>query len=64
LVLLEGGANTIRLARAGVPPVTVTDVLTIQSQTADRCWAAVTDASPVYVERYPSTLGRGNNLFQ
>lgn len=64
LVFLEGGANTIRLERAGVAPVTVVDVLSMQNQTADHCWAAVTDASPVYVERHPPTLGRGNNLFQ
>lgn len=64
LVFLEGGANTIRLERAGVPPVTVVDTLSIQNQTDDHCWAAVTDASPTYVEKYPPTLGRGNNLFQ
>ena len=61
LAFAEGGVNTIRLERAGVSPVTVVDVLTIQSQTPDHCWAAVTDASPVYVEKYPPTLGRGNS---
>ncbi len=61
LSFAEGGVNTLRLERAGVAPVTVVDVLTIQSQTPDHCWAAVTDASPVYVEKYPPTLGRGNS---
>jgi len=39
------------------------DTLAIQGQTPDHCWAAVTDASQVYVETYPPTLGRGNNWF-
>ena len=64
LAFAEGGVNNVRLERAGVSPVTVVDVLTLQSQTPDHCWSTVTDASPVYVERYPPTLGRGNSWFQ
>jgi hypothetical protein len=61
LSFAEGGVNILRLERAGGAPVSVVDVLTIQSQMTDYCWAAVTDASPVYLEKYPPTLGRGNS---
>jgi hypothetical protein len=64
LDFVEGGANAVRLYRAGESPLVLVDTLAIQSQTPDHCWAAVTDASPVYVERYPPTLGRGNSWFQ
>lgn len=64
LDFVEGGVNAVRLERAGTPPVVVVDRLTVQSQVADHCWAAVTDASPVYVQKYPPTLGRGNSMFE
>jgi hypothetical protein len=64
LAFAEGGVNTIRLERAGESPLVLVDTLAIQSQTPDHCWAAMTDASPVYVERYPPTLGRGNSMFE
>ncbi len=64
LSFTEGGANTVRLYRAGESPLILVDTLAVQSQTADHCWAAVTDASPVYVQKYPPTLGRGNNWFE
>jgi len=63
LGFVEGGAHTVRLYRAGESPVVLVDTLVIQSQTSDHCWAAVTDASPVYLEKYPPTLGRGNSWF-
>jgi len=64
LGFVEGGTNTVRLYRAGESPLVLVDTLAIQGQTPDHCWAAVTDASPVYVERYPPTLGRGNSWFE
>jgi hypothetical protein len=64
LGFVEGGANTVRLYRAGESPLVLVDTLAIQGQTPDHCWAAVTDASPVYLEKYPPTLGRGNNWFE
>lgn len=64
LDFVEGGSNAVKLERAGTSPVTVVDVLTIQSQVADHCWAAVTDASPTYVQKFRPTLGRGNSMLE
>jgi hypothetical protein len=64
LDFVEGGSNAVKLERAGTSPVVVVDRLTMQSQVADHCWAAVTDASPTYVQKYPPTLGRGNSWFE
>ncbi len=64
LDFVEGGSNAVKLERAGTSPVVVVDRLTVQSQVADHCWAAVTDASPVYVQKHPPTLGRGNSWFE
>jgi hypothetical protein len=64
LDFVEGGTNAVKLERAGTSPVLVVDRLTMQSQVADHCWAAVTNASPVYVQKYPPTLGRGNSWFE
>jgi hypothetical protein len=60
----EGGQNAVRLEQMGQPPTSVVDSLTIQSQAADYCWAAQTDASRVYVEKWPPTLGKGNSWFE
>ena len=64
LQIVTGFSNTIRLERAGSSPLVVVDTLTVQGQQADHCWAAITDASPTYVEKYPPTLGRGNSWFE
>jgi hypothetical protein len=53
---VEGGANTVRLYRAGESPLVLVDTVAFQSQTPDHCWAAVTDASPTYVQKYPPTV--------
>jgi hypothetical protein len=60
LSFYEGGQNVVRLEQMGQPPTGLVDSLTIQSQAADHCWAAITDASRVYVEKWPPSLGRGN----
>ena len=59
----EGGPNVVRLEQMGQSPTGITDNLTIQNQTPDYCWATLTDASTVYVEMWPPTLGRGNSWF-
>jgi hypothetical protein len=63
LTFNENGVNIVKLYMAGVSPSVLVDTLTIQNQTSDYCWAATTDASPTYIEKYPPTLGRGNSLF-
>ncbi|MCA9239884.1 MAG: hypothetical protein KDA37_06785, partial [Planctomycetales bacterium] len=56
----EGEQNSVRLEWLGQPPALLVDALSVQGQTADHCWAAVVDASAVWVESWKGTLGRGN----
>lgn len=66
LDFVEGGENRVRLESNEELPsfsyyLGLADFINIKSQTPDYCWMTETDASPVYVERYPPTLGTGNN---